>query len=187
MSPALLRVLYEREPEIRGRWQLLLRGEPIRTALAHPVTLEFMITDTIQAVLGSLAAPDGDQRRPTQSIAENGNTTWDRRRRRGVCACGRNPLLAYFQAGEQALLETLVLAQAERPGVRADERRRSVVELRAAIHALADAEVAAFCGVCRYRWQADGENAAGSARSNDGRSQPISVAPGSRDSRVSAS
>jgi len=73
------------------------------------------------------------------------------RAHRAVCACGRNPLLAYFHAGEQALLEEMILAQVSLAGIPPHERETAVNELRDAVRDFGDAEVEAFCGLCRYR------------------------------------
>jgi len=140
MSPELLRRLRERRPEIRERWRVMLRGEPVNSALAHPDALAFMIDQSIDAVLEALGAAD--------EVRENAA---GQAGRRFECPCGRNPLLAYFQAGEQAWLETLVLAQAEAPEGEARERAAAAITLRAAFRAVAEAEIEAFCGVCRYR------------------------------------
>lgn len=114
---------------------MLLRGERVNTALAHPDTLTFMIGSTIDELLHAL-----ERGHPPRHRAH-----------RAVCPCGRNPLLAYFQAGEQALLEEMILAQVSHTTIPAPEREKAVDELRTAVRDFGDAEVEAFCGLCRYR------------------------------------
>lgn len=135
MLPELLRTLRARRSQIHAHWKMLLRGERVNTALAHPDTLAFMIGSTIEELLHSLECG----RPPRQ------------RTHRAACPCGRNPLLAYFHAGEQALLEEMVLAQIALTGLTAQDRAESIHELREAVRGFGDAEVEAFCGLCRYR------------------------------------
>lgn len=135
MLTELLRTLRTRQPEIRARWEMLLRGERVNTALAHPDTLVFMIDSTVEELLHAI-----ERRRPLRHRAQ-----------RPACPCGRNPLLAYFQAGEQALLEEMILAQVAMSGLHPRDREAAVTQLRDTVRDFADTEIEAFCGLCRYR------------------------------------
>ncbi len=64
------------------------------------------------------------------------------------CRCGHNPLTKHFLAGEQALLESLVLLQAKKASIDPGGRATAVARLYVALHAVARREVRAFCGVC---------------------------------------
>jgi hypothetical protein len=68
-----------------------------------------------------------------------------------VCPCGRNPLLAYFAAGEQALREALILAQVAMSHLEPIERDASLLELNLALQFIARREIEAFCGICQFR------------------------------------
>lgn len=135
MLTELLRTLRTRQPEIRTRWEMLLRGERVNTALAHPDTLVFMIDSTVEELLHTI-----ERGRPLRHRAH-----------RPTCPCGRNPLLAYFQAGEQALLEEMILAQVAMSGLHPHDREVAVNQLRDTVRDFADTEIEAFCGLCRYR------------------------------------
>jgi hypothetical protein len=72
------------------------------------------------------------------------------------CACGRNPLLAYYPSCEQALIRTL-LDLADPTG---DRSVAAVIELQAVVRAIATRDVATFCSLCQRR-QSAGASAAG--------------------------
>ena len=67
------------------------------------------------------------------------------------CPCGRNPLLAYFAAGEQAMHEALVLTQALSAPLDPIERDASFEKLNLTLQNISRREIAAFCGVCQFR------------------------------------
>lgn len=134
MEPKLLRTLRARRRGIARRWEALLRVEPVTTPLAHPDTLVFLIEETLRGALAELAASPG----PLPALPV-------------VCACGRHPLLAFFAAGEQALLEALVLAQAQEGPEASAGRALAVEEMRGVVRLIARREVGAFAGVCQYR------------------------------------
>jgi hypothetical protein len=103
MPDDFLRALIASRRDIHARWEVLLRIERVNTPLANPDTLVFLITSTLDEVFAALRVGE-DARRPP-AAGEIG---------RPDCACGRNPFLAYFAAGEQALAEGLVLRSNER-------------------------------------------------------------------------
>lgn len=136
MQAAFMRTLQTRRAEICERWETLLRIERVNTPLANPDTLVFLFDQTLAEVFTARSAPP-------QFV-------------RVECPCGRNPLLAYFLAGEQALLEALILAQAETPALDPAERDAGVVELRNIVRSIARREIEAFSGICLYRQSAQG-------------------------------
>lgn len=131
-----VRALQARQSDIRQRWEALLRDEPPSSALANPDILVRLFDTTLGELFAALQfqarslrpAPDG-------AYAEV----------RAGCACGRNPLVAYFLTGERALLETQ--AQLDR----ADSTRpaTAMAELHVMIRQIARREVETFCGLCR--------------------------------------
>jgi hypothetical protein len=134
--------LRSRLPQIRARWEALLHVEPVNTPLAYPDALVHLLDWTLEQIFDGLAnqtvALDSD-RRPTCANY------------RHVCACGRNPLLTYFTAGEQAMREALVLTQAAAPALTALDRDRSLLALDSVFRNIARREIESFCGVCQYR------------------------------------
>lgn len=89
-----------------------------------------MIDDSLDAVYSALAEPhDPPAGKP------------------GAAAHSRNPFIAYFLAGKQALLEALVLVQAQGTGAH-HQREGAVAELTAAIESVIGTEVDAFGQVC---------------------------------------
>jgi hypothetical protein len=142
MQSDLLGALRARQPDIRARWAELLRIEPVSTPLAHPEALAHLIDWTLEEIFHGLA--DGGPRRrlaPKETGAPN----------RSLCPCGRNPLLAYFDAADQALREALILTQAASPPLEPIARDASLEELNIVLHFVARREIEAFCGVCHHR------------------------------------
>jgi hypothetical protein len=142
MQETILGALRAQRPQIRSRWAALLRVEPVGTPLGHPDALVHLIDWTLDEVFTGL----------TNSLANH-----DRSRPRTPaehpvqCACGRNPLLTYFAAGEQATREGLVLAQASSPALNPVERDAALADLNFVLQQIARREIDAFCGVCQFR------------------------------------
>lgn len=141
MQEPLVQAMRNRRPQIRERWEALLRAERPSTALAHPETLVHLLDWSLDEVLRTLALRTAPRRSPNH--AHHGL--------RAGCACGRNPLLHFFIAGEQALLEGLVLAQVNLPDLEPNRRDRAVTELYLVVRGLARDEVASFCSLCQHR------------------------------------
>jgi hypothetical protein len=142
MQASLLRELRARRFSIRTRWEALLRAEPVRTPLGNPDALIHLIDATIDELLSSLEHPA-----PLSSTAPPGPVC----SYEAACPCGRNPLLAYFAAAEQAMREGLILAQAATAPIDPVERDLSLEQLDRALENLARHEIEAFCGICQFR------------------------------------
>ena len=142
MEESLVRALCAQRCRIRARWEDLLRAERVNTPLANPDALVFMLDWTLDEVFNSLSRPNPRRRR--FRVAAHPPARAD-------CPCGRNPLLVYFVAGEQALLEALVLAQADALGLDPIARDSAVTELYLTIRAVARREIESFCAVCQRR------------------------------------
>ena len=147
MQSNVLDDLRARENDIRTRWLDLLRVEPVLTPLGHPDTLAHLIQWTLDEIFHDLAT-GGLRRRSHQSHVGAPN--------RSLCICGRNPLLAYFDAAAQSLREALILIQASIPCLDPIERDASLEELNLALDHVAHREIEAFCGVCQHRLKSAG-------------------------------
>ncbi len=134
MDRSLLRALHERRPQIRARWETLLRIERVETPLANPDTLVFLFDRTLDAVLAALP------RRPPAPP-----------RARLRCRCDCNPMRVYYLALEQALLETLIEIQTERPDLSAKTRISSVTELCTTLRSIAQRELNVLDQICLQR------------------------------------
>jgi len=142
MDQDLRRRLRARRGAIRRKWEELLRAGPVVTPLGHPDVLAHLINRTLNVVFGSLGAP-GLGRRARQSG-----------RLQGIgarCLCGRNPLLAYYLAGERALREALDQASAEAPGLAPEARDQAACELGFIVEDIGRRDVELFCSLCLYR------------------------------------
>ncbi len=144
MSPTALRILREQRQAICDRWAALLRVEPVNSPLALPDALVHLIPDSVEEVFRELAR-SGDGRLTLGGA---------RRISLPVCGCNRNPYLSYFKAGEQALLETLVLEQARMSPE--DRREADLAHLIHAARSLASSEIDTFCGVCTHHGESAG-------------------------------
>lgn len=140
MDEVLLRALLTRRPAIRRQWESLLRLEKPSSGLAHPDTLVRLIDWTLDEAFQTLSRP-GAARAPARP------PSYEQVRR--ACGCGRNPLIEYYLAGERALLEALVLAQAEVPGA-TTHRATTAAEVHVTLRRIARREVALFCSVCQH-------------------------------------
>ena len=141
MQDTLLGALRAQRPQIRSRWAALLRVEPVGTPLGHPDALVHLIDWTLDEVFSGLSNPLAEAREPAPTTADAGVQ----------CPCGRNPLLTYFAAGEQAAREGLVLAQVATSALDPTERDASLAELNYILQQIARREIDAFCGVCQFR------------------------------------
>jgi hypothetical protein len=136
----VIAALAARHPGIRDRWEVLLRADKACSPLASPDALVHLIDWTLAELERTLRGLP-TRRRPLRPL---GRGELD-------CPCGHNPLLVYFAAGEQALQESLVLAQSRRPGLTALERDAELGELNLALRHLAHREIGAFCALCQLR------------------------------------
>lgn len=134
MDHTLLRALHERRPQIRTRWETLLRIERVETPLANPDTLVFLFDRTLDAVLAAL---------PGRSLAPL--------RGRPHCRCDCNPMRVYYFALEQALMETLIEIQAANPKLGAKARVGAVTELCTTLRRIAQRELNVLDQICLQR------------------------------------
>lgn len=142
MQENLVHALRSQLPQIRARWEALLHAEPVNTPLANPDALVHLLDWTMAEIFRALTTLASRRRAPRRGpLVEY----------RPECPCGRNPLLAYFAAGEQAMREALILAQAATPALDPIQRDASLEELNLVLHHIARREIEAFCGVCQHR------------------------------------
>jgi len=145
MQETLARALHAQRGPIRLQWEALLRVERTTTPLAHPDSLVHLLDWAIDEIFSALQ-PDADGPPvPAPPVATA---------LRSECACGRNPFLVFFIAGEQAMIEALVLAQTEIPALDAASRDSAVSELYAVLRRIRDQEIESFCALCQYRGSA---------------------------------
>lgn len=147
MEEEFLRELRARRTQIVETWEALLRAEPVTTPLGHPDALVHLINWTLDQIFSALTDPlaSGTSENDAAAPAEQPSP----------CPCGRNPLLAYFAAGEQALHEGLVLTQAALTPLDPVARDTAFRELNHILGQTARREISAFCGVCQYRVHAE--------------------------------
>ncbi len=142
MHESFLHDLRVRRREIHIRWEALLRTERVNTPLANPDALVHLIDWTLDQVFAELRHACNQPRHEVRpAVAEA----------RPECSCGRNPLLAFFLAGEQALLESLVLLQASASKLDPVERDEELAELYRVIREISRREIESFCAVCQHR------------------------------------
>ena len=136
MEESLVQLLRTKCAGIRSRWSDLLHVERALSPLAHPDTLAFLLDETLENIFTGLSSAVG-QKNPAPA--------WPR------CACGLNPYLRFYVAGELALLEALVIIQAEIHMRDANARDRAVLELYAVVRRFACDDVELFCSLCQLR------------------------------------
>lgn len=148
MDERTLHALESQAPELHERWENLLRVEPVNTPLGQPEALKHMIDFSLNTLFAALHTPHAPKRRNLKSVRE---WTADPK----ICPCGKNPLIAYFVAGEQALLETLILVQASQPDC-LETRTAAVYEAKLALANLAHREIETFCALCQLKAEGQG-------------------------------
>lgn len=137
MDPAIRRIFSGRRAELQRRWAEALRAprfqlEPAEIEACRPLLGRFVdeICRSIRRDRLQLAR----QRMDTSAL-------------RASCACGHNPLLACFLAGEEAVIG----AGAEWIGATpasAARQAAALAEIHMILAKLADREIEAFCGGC---------------------------------------
>jgi hypothetical protein len=137
MQESMVAALRDRRTQIRARWEDLLRVERASTPLANPDSLVHLFDWTLDEFFRSV------QNLPSRRRALRAGEQ--------DCPCGRNPLLAYFAAGEQSLRESLVLAQAAMKDLAPFARDTALADLNLALQYIARREIEAFCAVCQFR------------------------------------
>lgn len=142
MRECWIRALAANRRKIHRRWEALLRLERPDTPIADPDNLVHMIDWTLDKVFAELRSHKACN---TATLPPTIATL------QAKCPCGLNPFFKHFMAGEQALLEALVLAQSEEPSPDPALRDAAVTELYVVTHALARCEVEAFCSLCQHR------------------------------------
>lgn len=132
MQGKIIRALQERRAQIRARWEALLRIEKVTTPLANPDTLVFALDNSLDEIFAALRQPPPRKPAPDPATTE-----------------GSSPWWAYFRAGEQALLESLILLQAEMESLDPAARDTSFGNLKQVINNLTRREIEAWGAICR--------------------------------------
>ena len=141
MNPRFLRLVAEFRPTIKTCWEVLLRAEPPLNPLGNPDTLVYLMDCTLDEVFAYVQTPGPRRwlsRRPLL-CGPLGLT----------CFCGRNPLLSYYETGEQAVLSVAGRMAADFPGFKPGEREENLAELRLTFDYFAQRELQNFCDLCR--------------------------------------
>ncbi|WP_404420247.1 hypothetical protein [Nibricoccus sp. IMCC34717] len=139
MEESLWSELQNLRPTLRQRWEVLLRAQPPSSPLANPDSLVFLMDWTFDQFFTELRkVAVRSQTRQRAGMARCPE-------RRVPCACGMNPLLAYFQTAELALIETVL------PLLAPQQQEPVLQEIKAALGAVSKREIEAFCAVCRRR------------------------------------
>ena len=136
MDPAIQFALAEHRLRIRSQWEKLLRLDRGVSALARPDTMVHLLDTTLDELYAGLRQWS-PRRRPTRTPAP-------------VCPCGRNPFLAYFAAGRQAVQEGLITVQTDRPGLTAAQRDEAFACLDQVLTRIARRDLDSFCAVCQF-------------------------------------
>jgi hypothetical protein len=134
MQEAFIRTLSARRVQIRARWEAFLRIERVNTPLANPDALVYLFDQTLDEVFAKLRDPSP---RHTLGPLEP--------------ASGKNPLVAYFIAGEQALLEALVFAQADSQELDPAERDADLATLKSIMRTIARRDIGSLEGLSRSK------------------------------------
>lgn len=139
VTPRIFAALSSQRIQIQTRWEALLRADRAANPLAEPEALVPLIAWAVGEVFVVL-----------RESAHLCAYEWEEPMAAERC-CGYNPHRVFFQAGTQAMLEGLVLAQAQIPDLETAERDQSLRILRRIYHQIAQREIEAFCAICQHR------------------------------------
>ncbi len=137
MNSEIQRGLAAQRGLIRANWENLLRLERTVSPLANPDTLVYLLDSTLDEIFADL-----DRCSPRRHPSREPDPQ---------CPCGRNPLLAYFKAGRQALREALVVTQASIPTLTGSQRDEALICVDQVFGHIARREIESFCTVCQFR------------------------------------
>lgn len=138
METEILRGLEAQRPSLRTHWESLLRLERVSSPLAQPDLLVRMLDQTLDDIFAILPGWSPHHDSPPAIPAS-------------ACPCGRNPLLAYYAAGQQALREALVMVQVGIPLLTTAARDDSFACVDQVFAHIALREIEAFCSLCQFR------------------------------------
>jgi hypothetical protein len=127
MYERIIKGLQQRRAQIRARWEALLRIEKVTTPLANPDTLVFALDQSLDEIFTALGQPL-PHKPDVGSVRSDGPSPWR----------------AYFRAGEQALLESLVLLQAGIDSLDPATRDTTFGSLKQVINNLTQREIEAW-------------------------------------------
>jgi len=133
----LLLALEALRPGIRANWENLLRIERINSPLANPDTLVHLLDTTLDEIFRDLHVWS-PRRHPARAHEP-------------VCPCGRNPLLAYFSSGRQALREALIVVESANHEHLVSQRDQAMESLDQVFDHIARREIESFCAICQFR------------------------------------
>lgn len=145
MHESILDAFREMRPILRKRWEFLLRAEPVRSPLATPEALVYLMDWTLDQLYHALRGANNARRRSKRRTGEMNDVHF------GGCECGLNPLLPYFASGERAVVDGLLLPHSPLPPMTPGERDACAMEVRLAMQAIARREIETFCAMCQRR------------------------------------
>lgn len=132
MQAEFIRTLQAGRKQICARWEAFLRIERVNSPLANPDTLVYLFDQTLDEVFERL----GDSL-PRRSFARLNQVS------------DKNPFVAYYRAGEQALLEALIHTQAKSSTLDSSSRDTDLAKLKLVLGTIARREILAWEGICR--------------------------------------
>ena len=132
MQAEFIRTLQAGRKQICARWEAFLRIERVNSPLANPDTLVYLFDQTLDEVFERL----GDSL-PRRSFARLNQVS------------DKNPFVAYYKAGEQALLEALIHTQAKSSTLDPSSRDTDLAKLKLVLGTIARREILAWEGICR--------------------------------------
>ncbi len=135
MQTAFIHEMILRRSEISRRWRLTLRDGAYYTALGNPETLRYMIEPTLDRLFGPTEPPRGSKApQPVRLMDE-------------ASRCALNPMIAFFLAGESALV-AVVREIRPSPALPETQLLLSEGEMLERLREIGREEVRNFCEIC---------------------------------------
>lgn len=139
MHETTLTALRAMRPFVLGRWELLLRTEPVLSPLVAPDNLVYLMKWTWDEIFVALRKePNRRNHRPRDAVPV-----------KETCRCGVHPLSAYFSCMEKAFQEAFLIVSGDLASCTPAERNLAQAELQLATRSVAQREIEMFCAVCQ--------------------------------------
>ena len=144
MQESIVSSLLGARQNLRTIWEKQLRSEPIRSPMANPDSLIYLMEWTLNELFARLRDEANGPVVPEGLISRDDSIA-------AICDCGGNPFLTYFGSARKAVLAWAGSTHSPISDLSGDEKRRCVQELLSALEVVARREIESFCSVCQYQ------------------------------------
>ena len=144
MQESIVSSLLGARQNLRTIWEKQLWSEPIRSPIANPDALIYLMEWTLNEFFARLRNETNLPVALTETVSPSIDIE-------ALCSCGGNPFLSYFGSAHKAVISWTESTRSPLAGLSDEERGRCVRELLWGLETVARREIESFCSVCRYQ------------------------------------